>query len=81
VCYIIKNLRWAQWLHPVIPATQEVEIGTISVQGQPHKKVHKIHLNKKLGVAVYTYHSSNEGIVSRRVKVQSNLFKKMGDPI
>jgi hypothetical protein len=29
---------WAQWLMPTIPATWEVEIWRIMVQGQPEQK-------------------------------------------
>jgi hypothetical protein len=37
---------WVQWLTPVIPTIQEVEIGRITVQGQPQQKVSETHLNK-----------------------------------
>jgi hypothetical protein len=33
---------WAQWLMPVFPATQEVEMGRIVVQGQQGQKVSEI---------------------------------------
>jgi hypothetical protein len=39
-----KNLHllsWAHWLMPVIPATQEIEIGRIMVQDRPRQKVIK----------------------------------------
>jgi hypothetical protein len=33
-----------QWLTPVIPAIQEVEIGRITVRGQPWEKSMKLYL-------------------------------------
>jgi hypothetical protein len=32
------SMGWVQWFMAVIPATQEVEIGRITVQGQPGQK-------------------------------------------
>jgi hypothetical protein len=34
------------WLTPMIPATQEVEIGRIKVRGQQGQKIMKTHLNQ-----------------------------------
>jgi hypothetical protein len=43
---IEKMFYWVQCLTPVIPTLQEVEIGRITVHGQPQQKVSKTHLNK-----------------------------------
>jgi hypothetical protein len=34
-------LSWVEWLTPVTPGTQEVEIGRIIVLGHPGQKVHE----------------------------------------
>jgi hypothetical protein len=48
VCYFNKNKKAgpARWLVSVIPATQEVEIGRIVVQGQLMQKIRKDLLEK-----------------------------------
>jgi hypothetical protein len=41
-----RNLGCVWWLKSVIPATLEVEMGRIAVQGQPSKKFARLHLNQ-----------------------------------
>jgi hypothetical protein len=41
-----KYKGWAQWFMPIIPATQEAEIGSLIVQGSPDKKLERPHFNK-----------------------------------
>jgi hypothetical protein len=46
-------ISWCWWLMPIILATQETEIGRLTVQGQARQKVHKtlIPTNKLDAVA------------------------------
>jgi hypothetical protein len=49
---------------PIIPASQEVEIGRIAVQGQPGQKVSKT----KLGIVVHSC-NPNYAAVGKRIIV------------
>jgi hypothetical protein len=44
-----KEVGRAQWLVPIISATQEREIGRIIVQDHPKQKLAKPHLNQQVG--------------------------------
>jgi hypothetical protein len=46
---------------PVIPDTQEKEIGRIAVQGQPSQKVSKTPISIKPGVMAYFFDPSYSG--------------------
>jgi hypothetical protein len=70
-----------QQLPHVIPAIQEVEIGKITVQGQPENKVSKTpNLKEKAGPGDPCLSSSSVGSLSRRIIVQANLGKKTRRP-
>jgi hypothetical protein len=69
----------AQWLTPVIPATQEVEIRRIAVQGQSKQKVRDTpppSQQKKLGRVVHPCYSNHAGNI-RKITVQASLGKNM----
>jgi hypothetical protein len=39
--YYNDKYNWAQWLMPIIPLTQEMDIRRNTIQGQPRQKVSK----------------------------------------
>jgi hypothetical protein len=45
---VLENRGLAQWLTPIIPATQEAEIGRITVLGQPWVKSRSSYLKNNL---------------------------------
>jgi hypothetical protein len=77
--YILKQHIhgcWAQWLTPVIPVTQEVDIWRTTVWGQPRTNVSKTPIStKKLGVVACTCYLSYVGLISRRITVQVSTRK------
>jgi hypothetical protein len=65
------QLGWAQWLISVIPATGEVKIMRILVQGQPRhrKKSYQDPISTKmLGIVVHICHPTYTGGVRRRIQ-------------
>jgi hypothetical protein len=55
----------ACWYKPVIPATQEVEIGRIALRGQPRQKVKETSSEQISQVWWYTCGLSYKGGISR----------------
>jgi hypothetical protein len=68
---------WAQWLTPVIPATEETEIGRIVVEGKPKQKVGDPISTKNAVCGGMCLSSSEAGSLSRRNMVQTALGKNM----
>jgi hypothetical protein len=59
---------WIRWLTPEISATQEAEIGRITIQGQPMPSVSKTPIStKKLGVVEHALHPGHAGGVNRKI--------------
>jgi hypothetical protein len=56
---------------PVIPATQEAEIGRITVKGQPGQKARNPFRQNNPDVVVHTCNSSYAGRIGRRIAAQS----------
>jgi hypothetical protein len=64
----MKIIIWVWHLTYVVLATQEDDIGRITVQGQPGKKFLQDPIStNKSWVWCCTYHSSSEGSVNRRI--------------
>jgi hypothetical protein len=65
-----REICQVQWFMPIIPATWKVDIGKITVQGQPgHKKQDPISTNK-LSIVVHFCNPSFTGGIDRRISVQ-----------
>jgi hypothetical protein len=60
---VIKNKKW---LTPVIPATWEVAIRRLTIQGQPRQKVLKIPLQSITQAWWSACHPSYAGNINRR---------------
>jgi hypothetical protein len=72
------SLSQVQWLIPVIPTTQEAEIGRITVQGQPRQKVSETPIPiKKSGVVLGACNPSYIEGINRRIMVQVGQGKNM----
>jgi hypothetical protein len=59
-----------------LPATQEVEIRKMEVQGQPWQKVKETPSQQKSGMATYVCNTSCQGGIGRKIAVQPALGKK-----
>jgi hypothetical protein len=51
--YVSKQKLLVWYLRPVIPASQDIEIESITVQGQLKQKVSKTSLKNKSGMVVH----------------------------
>jgi hypothetical protein len=67
------------WLTPVIPATQETEIGGSGFEADSDKKLAKPCLKNKLGVVVHAGNLSHAGGKGRKITVQAWPWQKMQD--
>jgi hypothetical protein len=74
----VRKGSWAQWFMPIILATQELEIRSIMVPGQPRPKVCKTPSQQwHMPVIPATVESINRRTVSRLAWAQSDtLFQK-----
>jgi hypothetical protein len=75
-----KGWGWVCWCVPVIWTTWELEIGRITVQGQPRKKVNEtLSKQNKLDVVVCSYNPSYVGGVGQSRDPQLKTKSVCGD--
>jgi hypothetical protein len=68
--YFFKNYSfWVWWCTPIIPFTEEVEIGRMRVQGQPRQKLADPISTSKAVLVLYNCSSSYTGDVVRRITI------------